>query len=485
MPSPTSIISYRIDIGTEWRKSRDNFDTTIVSRPIPGSRSGTGGVKSRQTDKDLVLRDADDHEISHYPFGDRPPAVRSRTSLMPAVALADSLTRPELIDLDSRFLSELGKVVDRIRSAKPRSPAAGKLAVLQTHSTLASAVADDPSLQWTPAYSRVSGDLPLADLTRITGDDQRTDQHRPLPPGIRRRWPRKVQTEYQRRPNPLDRPKTDRVRPDFTLDLAAGQHTIVVEIHLAQRKTRSAWNSPTFQPPPPEQHSSAASDLDRRFPTRACKPPGRENVVASYVTSLIFALTYLGLVFGKVLRASWNGIVPALALVGAILMLITGMLSINQAVATDSIDYRTLALLFGMMIVVGFLRLSGFFQRLTTATLRHISTPVRLLAVTVALSGVLSAFLINDIVCLALTPLVLHLARRLRFDPLPHVIALATAANIGSTGTITGNPQNIFIGSHSGISYLRFAERLLPVAIVGLLLDFLVILIVHRRRLLL
>jgi len=71
----------------------------------------------------------------------------------------------------------------------------------------------------------------------------------------------------------------------------------------------------------------------------------------------------------------------------------------------------------------------------------------------------------------------------LRFDPVPHLIALATAANIGSTGTITGNPQNIFIGAHSGISYLRFALRLMPVAGIGLLLNFLVVAIVYRGRL--
>src|SRR5689334_1092977 len=172
-----------------------------------------------------------------------------------------------------------------------------------------------------------------------------------------------------------------------------------------------------------------------------------------------------------------------IALVGATLMLLTGMLSLSQAVSEESIDYKTIALLFGMMIVVGFLRLAGFFQQLTHWALQRIRTPAGLLAVTIALSGVLSAFLINDIVCLALTPLVLHLARRLRFDPVPHLIGLATAANIGSTGTITRNPQNIYTGSHSGIPYLRFALRLLPVAALGLGLNYLVIALIYRGRL--
>jgi Na+/H+ antiporter NhaD/arsenite permease-like protein len=200
-----------------------------------------------------------------------------------------------------------------------------------------------------------------------------------------------------------------------------------------------------------------------------------------YLTSILFTLTYIGLALGRIpgLHIDRAGI----ALVGATLMLVTGMVSFEQAVSTDSIDYKTLALLFGMMVVIAFLRLSGFFQRVMVSALRRISTPLGLLAGTITLSGVLSAFLINDIVCLTLTPLVLHLARRLRVDPVPHLIALATAANIGSTGTITGNPQNIYIGSHSGIPYLRFAERLLPVAAIGLVLNLLVVVLVYRRRL--
>jgi Na+/H+ antiporter NhaD/arsenite permease-like protein len=200
-----------------------------------------------------------------------------------------------------------------------------------------------------------------------------------------------------------------------------------------------------------------------------------------YLTSTIFALTYLGLAFGKVpgLRMDRAGI----ALVGATLMLVTGCLTLDAAVRPDSIDYKTLAILFGMMVVIAFLRLSGFFLQLSEWALRRMKTPLGLLGVTIGLSGLLSAFLINDIVCLTLTPLVLHIARRLRFDPIPHLVALATAANIGSTGTITGNPQNIFIGSHSGISYLRFAFRLFPVAAIGLVLNFLVVALVYRARL--
>ncbi len=202
---------------------------------------------------------------------------------------------------------------------------------------------------------------------------------------------------------------------------------------------------------------------------------------AYWLTWAIFGLTYCGLALGKIpgLRIDRAGI----AFVGATLVLVTGVLSLADATSTASIDFKTLFLLLGMMIVVGSLRLSGVFQRLTDLAAGSLNSPRTLLAVTIGLSGVLSAFLINDVVCIALTPLVLHLARRMKVDPLPHLIGLATAANVGSTGTITGNPQNIYIGVHSGIPYLRFAARLLPIALLGLAINYFVVWLVYRRQL--
>ena len=200
-----------------------------------------------------------------------------------------------------------------------------------------------------------------------------------------------------------------------------------------------------------------------------------------WLTVGLFGITYVGLAVGRVpgLRIDRAGI----GLIGATLMLVTGLLGIGEATSPQSIDYQTLFLLFGMMVVVGFLRISGFFVRLAHWSLDRVRGPHALLASVIVLSGLLSAFLVNDIVCLALTPLVLHLSRRLRFDPVPHLIALATAANIGSTATITGNPQNMIIGVQSQISYLHFALHLMPVALLGLILDYLVISLVYRHEL--
>src|ERR1700733_8651685 len=162
-------------------------------------------------------------------------------------------------------------------------------------------------------------------------------------------------------------------------------------------------------------------------------------------------------------------------------MLACGVLTMHDA--AKAVDYETIVLLFGMMVVVAYLRLAGFFGLATDWIAARFSGPFSLLAVTIALSGVLSAFLVNDVVCVALTPLVLHLCQRLKRPPIPYLVGLATASNVGSVATITGNPQNMIIGSLSHISYLRFAGRLAPVAILGLFLNFAIVALVYRRLL--
>ena len=194
------------------------------------------------------------------------------------------------------------------------------------------------------------------------------------------------------------------------------------------------------------------------------------------LVSTIFIVTYLALALGRIpgLRIDRAGI----ALVGAAAMLACGVLSMREA--AKAVDYETLVLLFGMMVVVGYLRLAGFFSLATEWIAGRFSGPFSLLAVTIALSGGLSAFLVNDVVCVALTPLVLHLCQRLKRPPIPYLVGLATASNVGSVATITGNPQNIIIGSLSQISYLRFATRLAPVALIGLVINFAIVALVYR-----
>src|SRR4051794_7237511 len=170
-----------------------------------------------------------------------------------------------------------------------------------------------------------------------------------------------------------------------------------------------------------------------------------------------------------------------IAMMGAAAMLGCGVLTLPDA--ARAVDYETIVLLFGMMVVVAYLRMSGFFSLATEHIAARFSGPFSLLGVTIFLSGVLSAFLVNEVVCVALTPLVLHLCGRLGRPPIPYLVGLATASNIGSVATITGNPQNMIIGSLSHIPYSRFTYVLSPVAVIGLFLDFAVVAIVYRKTL--
>ncbi len=165
-------------------------------------------------------------------------------------------------------------------------------------------------------------------------------------------------------------------------------------------------------------------------------------------------------------------------IIGASLMLAFNVLTVEEAWA--AIDYHTILLLFGMMIVVANLRLSGFFTVVSAWVVRHSRRPLLLLGGIVLVSGVFSAFFVNDTMCLVLTPLVLEITGRLRRNPVPYLLAVAMAANVGSVATITGNPQNMMIGSFSRIGYGAFAAALAPIAFVGLVLTLAVIALVYR-----
>jgi Na+/H+ antiporter NhaD/arsenite permease-like protein len=191
---------------------------------------------------------------------------------------------------------------------------------------------------------------------------------------------------------------------------------------------------------------------------------------------VIFAASYLALALGKIpfLAIDRAGV----ALVGACLMVVAGALPLEDAYR--AVDLDTLTLLLGMMIVVANLRLSGFFAVATAFVVARARSPLVLLASVAGVSGLFSAFLVNDAICLVLAPLVLDLALALKRRPTPYLLAVAMASNVGSTATITGNPQNIMIGSFSQIPYASFAARLAPVAAIGLVLTVALIALIHR-----
>jgi Na+/H+ antiporter NhaD/arsenite permease-like protein len=191
----------------------------------------------------------------------------------------------------------------------------------------------------------------------------------------------------------------------------------------------------------------------------------------------IFGFTYL-LISGRELKIlPLNR--PAAALLGTVLMVAFGVLTPEQAYR--AVDYDTLVLLLGMMLISAYLCLAGFFDWAADWILRRARTPQALLAYLVCASGLLSALLVNDTVCLMLTPLVVAVMARGRLPLPPYLLALAMSANLGSVATLVGNPQNMIIGHLSRIPFLRFSASLAPVAIIGLAIQYAVLRIGFRK----
>jgi Na+/H+ antiporter NhaD/arsenite permease-like protein len=186
------------------------------------------------------------------------------------------------------------------------------------------------------------------------------------------------------------------------------------------------------------------------------------------VATVIFAITYV-LISGRQLKIlPLNR--PAAALFGAVLMVSTGVMTPERAYR--AVNYDTLVLLLGMMLISSYLYLAHFFEWAADIVLKFSQTPQRLLLFLTFTSGILSALLVNDTICLMLTPLVVAVIRRGKLPLLPFLIALVTSANIGSVATLVGNPQNMIIGHFSRIPFSEFARSLAPAALVGLTINF-------------
>jgi Na+/H+ antiporter NhaD/arsenite permease-like protein len=207
----------------------------------------------------------------------------------------------------------------------------------------------------------------------------------------------------------------------------------------------------------------------------------RSDAPATYtdlLAILVFAGTYAVIAIGKLPGFQLDR--AGAALLGASLMVGAGVLPLEEAYR--AVDFDTITLLLGMMIVVANLRVSGFFRLVSDFVVARAKHPFILLTSIVVVSGLLSAFLVNDAICLVMTPLALDLLRRLRRNCVPYLMAIPMASNVGSVATITGNPQNMMIGSFSHIPYGVFAGALWPVALVGLLLTIMFIALVYPQE---
>ena len=190
-------------------------------------------------------------------------------------------------------------------------------------------------------------------------------------------------------------------------------------------------------------------------------------ILLQFAIYSVLGLTYLGLALGYIPGLRMNR--ATIALVGSAFLIALGVLNLQEA--WQAIDANTIVFLLSMMVVNANLSYAGFFRRSLSVILSITRSPLGLLIALTFGSGILSAFFLNDTIALIFTPLTLSLTQALGLNPIPYLLAIAGATNIGSVATLSGNPQNILIGSFSGISYLDFLRVLTPVALVGLVIQ--------------
>src|SRR5438132_221111 len=168
-------------------------------------------------------------------------------------------------------------------------------------------------------------------------------------------------------------------------------------------------------------------------------------------------------------------------MLGGALMLVLGVLTPADALLAINLD--VLLLLVGMMVLVAGLDVCGFFDLVSSRIALQAKSQVWFLAWLMIATAALSALVLNDTIALLVTPVVVRSARALRVNPVPYLVAVAIAANVGSVATEVGNPQNAFIAIRSGIPFLTFTAYLLPVTIVCLAIAIAGVRLAFRRDL--
>jgi Na+/H+ antiporter NhaD/arsenite permease-like protein len=170
---------------------------------------------------------------------------------------------------------------------------------------------------------------------------------------------------------------------------------------------------------------------------------------------------------------------PAVAMLGGALMLVLGVLAPEDAVR--AINLNVILLLVGMMVLVSGLEVVGFFDLVASRIATRARSQVSFLAWLMVATAVLSALVVNDTIALLVPPVVIRSARALRVNPVPYLVAVAIAANVGSVATEIGNPQNAFIAIRSGIPFLVFTAYMLPVTVACLAASIGLVWVVFRK----
>jgi len=179
---------------------------------------------------------------------------------------------------------------------------------------------------------------------------------------------------------------------------------------------------------------------------------------------IVFAVVYLGMIFGRIPGFALDR--TGIALLGAIGLFAFSRIKTDNLAA--AVDEPTIALLFGLMILSAQFRMSGFYSELVRRVGRVKCSATVFLAIVVGISGLLSAVLVNDIVCLAMAPVLIEVCLKRSYNPKPFLLGLACASNVGSMATLIGNPQNMLIGEMLHLSFWRYSAQAVIPSILGL-----------------
>lgn len=197
------------------------------------------------------------------------------------------------------------------------------------------------------------------------------------------------------------------------------------------------------------------------------------------IAALIFIVTYSLIAIRRIGNHKIS--FPIAALIGGLLMVVFGIVSIEGA--WNAINFDTLFLLLGMMLIVVSLDRCGFFELMADKLMSMCMSGKRFLVCVMVISAVLSAIMLNDAVVLLFTPVVIRCCKKANADPIPHLVGVFVSANIGSVATVIGNPQNAFIATKAGIGFLDFSVKLLPIAVICMVAACLILIFAYGRKL--
>ncbi|MFC2316348.1 MAG: SLC13 family permease, partial [Selenomonas massiliensis] len=176
------------------------------------------------------------------------------------------------------------------------------------------------------------------------------------------------------------------------------------------------------------------------------------------LAAIIFVVMYMVIVSEKIHRT-------VAAMIGAVLMMLLGILS--QEVALHHVDFETLGLLVGMMVLVGVTKETGLFDYVAIAAAKAAKAePRRILVYLCLITALFSAFLDNVTTVLLMVPVTFSITKILKLDPMPYLLTQIIASNIGGTATLIGDPPNIMIGSAVGLDFMAFVQNLTLISII-------------------